>query len=73
MKKEFKVFVVELFKGFEIVEEIVTSNLRRFKGDKLTKEEYAEYDDDADSIEFEYDFVIEDEEDDCLLYFVKKV
>jgi hypothetical protein len=73
MKKEFKVFVVELFKGFEVTEEIVTSNLTKFNGNRLTKEEYEEYDDFADSIEFDYDFVIEDEDDDCILYFIKEM
>ena len=73
MKKEFKVFVVELFKGFDVVEEIVTSNLTKFDGNRLSKEVYEEYDDFSDSIEFDYDFVIEDEDDDCILYFVKEM
>jgi hypothetical protein len=73
MKKEFKVVVVDLFKGFSIVDEIVTSSLKNFKGLKLTKDDYADYDDEADTIEFDYDFVIEDQNDDCMLYFVKKV
>jgi len=72
MKKEFKVFVVELFKGFEVVEILFANNLNEFKGDKLTREDYEGWDDEADSIEFDYDFVIVDEDDNCMLYFIKE-
>jgi|688.fasta_scaffold642083_2 hypothetical protein len=73
MKKEFKVNVVDLFRGFYVADEIVTSSLKNFKGEKLTKEEYEGYDDEADTIEFDYDFVIIDEDDDCKFYYIKEM
>jgi hypothetical protein len=73
MKNEFKVFVVEMFKGFDVVDIITTSDLSQFEGNKLTKADWADYDEEADAIVFDFDFAIIDGNDDCVVYFVKQI
>ena len=74
MKKfKFKVTVVNVFKGFGIIDEIMTNSLKEFRGTRLSKAEYEGWDDEADTIEFEYDEVIIDNDDDCIFYYIKQL
>ena len=74
----FKVIKVDLFRGFYVAGEFETDNPDAICGEQLTKAEWEEFDDDEDvaedeKINFDYDFVILDKEDDCLVYFIKKL
>ena len=67
-----KVTKVDLFRGFYVAGEFEVENLKGFKGERLTKSEWEDYDDEAETIPFEYDSVILDEDCDCTIYFIKK-
>lgn len=67
-----KVTIVDLFKGFYVQGVAEVENLKGFKGERLTKAEWEDFDDEAETIPFEYDSVIIDALDDCLVYFIKK-
>ena len=67
-----KVTKVDLFRGFYVAGEFEVENLKGFKGERLTKSEWEDYDDEAETIPFEYDSVILDEDCYCTIYFIKK-
>ena len=69
---KYKVIKVDLFRGWYVADEFGVDSLRQIKGERLTKAEWEDYDDEADTITFEYDKVIIDKDDDCTVYFVKK-
>jgi len=68
-----KVTKVDLFRGFYIAGEFEVDNLKSLKGTRLSKAEWEDFDDEAETIPFEYDSVIIDANDDCIIYFIKKV
>jgi hypothetical protein len=69
---KYKVIKVDLFRGWYVADEFETTSLTSIKGERLTKAEWEDYDDEADTIPFEYDEVIIDSDDDSLVYFLKK-
>ena len=68
-----KVTKVDLFRGFYVASEDIVKSIKDIRGARLTKAEWEDFDDEAETIPFEYDKVIIDANDDCVFYFIKKV
>ena len=68
-----RVTKVDLFRGFYVASEGIVKTTKDIRGSRLTKAEWEDFDDEAETIPFEYDKVIIDANDDCVVYFIKKV